>query len=50
MTYLDDSEREMAKWAHDRQLKDQQGAEDEQRHAMADLTDDPPAAPMHVPT
>jgi hypothetical protein len=36
MTYLDGHERELAKWSHDRLVRAQQRAEDEQRQALTD--------------
>ena len=43
MTYLDDSEREMAKWAHRRLEAAHRRAEEEQRRALADSTNHPAA-------
>ena len=43
MTYPDDHFREMAKWAHHRLETARRRAEEEQRHALADLTNHPAA-------
>ena len=43
MAYLDGSQREMAKWAHQRLDAARRRGEDEQRHALGDLTNHPVA-------
>jgi hypothetical protein len=45
MAYLDDHDREMAKWAHQRLDAARRRAEEEQRHALADSTNYPAAQP-----